>query len=76
MKPNSPVQVSRLLQLTTKQLHYFYANQTGYLNKCYYYFSYYLNNNPRYREYLVVYKFSTLNLKKTKFFQLKPIDKT
>ena len=38
--------------------------------------TYYLNKNPGYREYLVVYKFSTLNLKKTKFFQLKPIDKT
>jgi len=26
----SPVQVSRLLQLVTKQLHYFYANQARY----------------------------------------------
>ena len=66
----SPVQVSHLLQLVTKQLHYFYANQT-WLKECRYFKHtillklYQLNS--------VIYKISTLYLKTFKFFQLKPI---
>ena len=61
------MQVSHLLQLVTKQPHYFYANQAKYLLNN-------LNLMCDILQCLVIYKISTLYLKTFKFFQLKPIN--
>ena len=66
----SPVQVSHLFQLVTKQSHYFYANQAKHTTNLL--FHHY--KLCRYHKYLVIYKISTLYLKILKFLQLKPIN--
>jgi hypothetical protein len=64
------VQVSHLLQPVTKQLHYFYANQT-WLKECRCF--QHMIPLQLYQLNSVIYKISTLYLKTFKFFQLKPI---
>lgn len=63
------MQVSRLLQLVTNQLHYFYANQTKVMELIYNFVMLDI------KKFLVIYEISTLYLKTFKFFQLKPINR-